>query len=157
IGLLSGRYIGKRGRMLFLVVIFLLLLMVNTAFGVVISGLLISTPSSVIPTWGAIAVALCIGQAIYRFKWKLPLVAIVGVVACYSLMFIGDSYPISLSSTDMCILSACIWIINLFIYAFFACLLPESMLLQLHDYNNGFLLFTCLGMLYSTFLFRRPV
>ncbi len=40
------------------VVIFLLLLMVNTAFGVVISNLLVSTPTSVIPTWGAIIVAL---------------------------------------------------------------------------------------------------
>ena len=60
IGTLSGRYIGARGRNLFLVVIFLLLLMVNAAFAVVISNLLISTPSAVIPTWGAIVVALLI-------------------------------------------------------------------------------------------------
>lgn len=51
IGTLSGRYIGKRGRNLFLIVIFLLLLMVNTAFAVVISNLLVSTPTAVIPTW----------------------------------------------------------------------------------------------------------
>ena len=57
IGTLSGRYIGARGRALFLVVIFLLLLMVNAAFAVVISNLLISTPTAVIPTWGAILVA----------------------------------------------------------------------------------------------------
>ena len=64
IGTLSGRYIGARGRNLFLVVIFLLLLMVNTAFAVVISNLLISTPSAVIPTWGAIVVALLIGLSL---------------------------------------------------------------------------------------------
>ena len=58
IGTLSGRYIGKRGRNLFLIVIFLLLLMVNAAFAVVISNLLVSTPTAVIPTWGAVVVAL---------------------------------------------------------------------------------------------------
>ena len=66
IGTLSGRYIGVRGRNLFLVVIFLLLLMVNAAFAVVISGLLVSTPTAVIPVWGAILVALLVGQAMYR-------------------------------------------------------------------------------------------
>lgn len=66
IGTLSGRYIGARGRNIFLIVIFLLLLMVNTAFSVVIAGQLVSTPTAVIPTWGAILVAVLVGQAIYQ-------------------------------------------------------------------------------------------
>ena len=49
--MLSGRLIGSRGRSLFLVVIFLVLLMVNGAFAAVISNLLVSTPTSVIPVW----------------------------------------------------------------------------------------------------------
>ena len=48
VGMLSGRLIGSRGRSLFLVVIFLVLLMVNGAFAAVISNLLVSTPTSVI-------------------------------------------------------------------------------------------------------------
>src|SRR5690625_2289758 len=48
IGTLSGRYIGPRRRNLFLVVSFLLMLMVNTAFAVVIGDLLVSSPSAVI-------------------------------------------------------------------------------------------------------------
>src|SRR5690554_494872 len=60
IGTLTGSVIGSRARNLFLVVIFLLLLMVNTAFAVVISNLLVSTPAAVIPTWSAIVVALFI-------------------------------------------------------------------------------------------------
>src|SRR5699024_9513398 len=130
IGLLSGRYIGKRGRMLFLVVIFLLLLMVNTAFGVVISNLLLSTPSSVIPTWGAIAVAVLIGHAIYRFNWTLRLVSIVGVVYVYSLMLLDDQFLISLPDTVLGIQANGIWIIILFIYAFFSSLLPVWVMLQ---------------------------
>lgn len=92
IGTLSGRYIGKRGRNLFLVVIFLLLLMVVAAFAVVISNLLIANPSAVIPTWGAIVVALLIGQAVYRMQWNLPVVSILGVIALYTLVLIGDRF-----------------------------------------------------------------
>src|SRR5690606_29174219 len=79
-GMLSGSYIGRRGRNLFLVVIFLLLLMVNAAFAVVIANLLVSTPTSVIPVWGAIVVALVIGQLIYRWKMGLLWPSIGGVI-----------------------------------------------------------------------------
>lgn len=156
IGTLSGRYIGKRGRNLFLIVIFLLLLMVNAAFAVVISNLLISTPSAVIPTWGAIAVALLIGQAIYRLNWNLPLVSLVGVVALYSLMVLGDRFPVVLPETVMGIPANGVWIILLFIYAFIASLLPVWMLLQPRDYINGLQLFVGLIILYGSFLITRP-
>lgn len=156
IGTLSGRYIGKRGRNLFLIVIFLLLLMVNAAFAVVISNLLISTPSAVIPTWGAIAVALLIGQAIYRLNWNLPLVSLVGVVALYSLMVLGDRFPVVLPETVMGIPANGVWIILLFIYAFIASLLPVWVLLQPRDYINGLQLFVGLIILYGSFLITRP-
>lgn len=156
IGTLSGRYIGKRGRNLFLIVIFLLLLMVNAAFAVVISNLLISTPSAVIPTWGAIAVALLIGQAIYRLNWNLPLISLVGVVALYSLMVLGDRFPVVLPETVLGIPANGVWIILLFIYAFIASLLPVWVLLQPRDYINGLQLFVGLIILYGSFLITRP-
>lgn len=156
IGTLSGRYIGARGRALFLVVIFLLLLMVNAAFAVVISNLLISTPTAVIPTWGAILVALLIGQAIYRLKWNLPIVSVVGVAALYALMVIGDRFPLALPETVMGIPDRGVWIILLFVYAFIASLLPVWVLLQPRDYINGLQLFVGLGILYGSFLITRP-
>ena len=156
IGTLSGRYIGARGRNLFLVVIFLLLLMVNTAFAVVISNLLISTPSAVIPTWGAIVVALLIGQAIYRLKWNLPLVSVVGVAALYGLMILGDRVPLALPEEMLGIPARGWWIIFLFTYAFVASLLPVWVLLQPRDYINGLQLFVGLIILYSSFLVVRP-
>ena len=156
IGTLSGRYIGARGRNLFLVVIFLLLLMVNTAFAVVISNLLISTPTAVIPTWGAIVVALLIGQAIYRFNWNLPLVSIVGVAALYGLMILGDQFPLALPETMLGIPDRGWWIIFLFAYAFVASLLPVWVLLQPRDYINGLQLFVGLIILYGSFFIVRP-
>ncbi len=156
IGTLSGRYIGNRGRNLFLLVIFLLLLMVVAAFAVVISNLLVSTPTAVIPTWGAIIVALFIGQAIYRLKWNLPLVSVVGVVILYSLMIVGDRFPISLPDSILGLTPNAVWILLLFIYGGIASLLPVWVLLQPRDYINGLQLFVGLAILYGAFLLTAP-
>ncbi|MEF3120580.1 carbon starvation protein A [Kocuria flava] len=156
IGSLSGRYIGARGRNLFLVVIFLLLLMVNAAFAVVIANLLVSTPTAVIPTWGAIVVALLVGQAIYRLKWSLPLVSVVGVVALYSLILLGDRFPVVLPDTVLGLSANAFWIVVLFLYAGVASVVPVWALLQPRDYINGLQLFIGLGLLYGSVLLSAP-
>lgn len=156
IGMLSGRYIGTRGRNLFLVVIFLLLLMVVAAFGVVIQGLFISTPSSVIPAWGAIAVALLVGQMIYRFKINLLLTTVIGVVMLYALIIIGDRYPVEITEPILGMEAGTFWIVALFVYAGIASLLPVWVLLQPRDYINGVQLFLGLGILYGATLISAP-
>src|SRR5690625_1693100 len=156
IGTLSGRYIGARGRNLFLVVIFLLLLMVNTAFAVVISGLLVDTPTAVIPVWGAILIALLVGQAIYRQKLNLIAVSIIGVVALYSLIIVGDNFPIAMPATVLGISADAAWVLILFVYAGIASMLPVWMLLQPRDYINGLQLFIGLGILYGAVLITSP-
>ncbi|WP_296136450.1 carbon starvation protein A [uncultured Tessaracoccus sp.] len=152
IGSLSARYIGRRGSYLFLVVIFLVLLMVVTAFAVVITGLLINTPSSVIPAWGAIVVALLVGLAIYRAKWPLLPVTVVGVVALYALIVLGDRVPVVLPEDFLGIGPAAFWIIVLFLYGAAASLLPVWLLLQPRDYINGVQLFVGLALLYAAVL-----
>src|SRR5690625_6438815 len=79
-----------------MIVIFLVLLMVNAVFGVVIAGLLINNPGSVVPVWGAIVVALISGQLIYKTKASLPLVSLIGVAVLYRLIWVGASAPITL-------------------------------------------------------------
>ncbi|WP_287831850.1 carbon starvation CstA family protein, partial [Idiomarina sp.] len=93
-GSLTGDVVSKRAQTLFMIVIFLVLLMVNAVFATAISGLLIKFPSSVIPVWGAIFVALIIGQIIFR-KWMgLGTISILGVVALYLLIWAGPSAPL---------------------------------------------------------------
>ncbi|MGM7696540.1 carbon starvation CstA family protein [Microbacterium sp. A84] len=152
IGALSARYIGKRGANLFLVVIFLLLLMVIAAFAVVIKNLLISTPSAVIPTWGAIVVALLVGVAVYRLRWPLVPITIVGVVALYALIVVGDQVPVVLPESTLGMSPATFWIVALFVYGAIASLLPVWVLLQPRDYINGVQLFVGLGLLYGAVL-----
>jgi carbon starvation protein len=156
IGMLSGSFIGRRGRNLFLVVIFLLLLMVNAAFAVVIANLLVSTPTSVIPTWGAIVVALVIGQMIYRYRISLLWPSIGGVIVLYALILIGNQYPIVLPETILGLNAKSFWIVVLFLYAGVASLLPVWVLLQPRDYINGLQLFVGLGILYAAVLFSAP-
>lgn len=156
VGALTGDVVGKRARLLFMVVIFLVLLMVNGVFGVVIAKLLINNPSAVVPVWGAIAVALVIGQAIYRFKWNLPLVSLVGLVALYTLIYMGPSMPVSLPDSFMGLSASANWILLLFAYAAIASLLPVWMLLQPRDYINGLQLFVGLILLYAAILLGNP-
>lgn len=156
VGMLSGRLIGSRGRSLFLVVIFLVLLMVNGAFAAVISNLLVSTPTSVIPVWGAIVVALVIGQLIYRYNVKLLWPSVGGVIVLYLLILLGSAYPISLPDTVLGLSAKSFWILLLFTYAAIASLLPVWVLLQPRDYINGLQLFVGLGLLYLAVLFGAP-
>lgn len=155
-GSIAGRVLSPKARNLMMVVIFLLLLMVNAVFAVVIAKMMIATPSSVVPVWGALVVAFFIGQAIYRFKLSLPLVSLLGVIALYALIFIGPSVPITLPTEVMGVSSNALWILILFVYAAIASLLPVWMLLQPRDYINGLQLFIGLIALYASFLIANP-
>jgi carbon starvation protein len=95
IGALSENAVGSRTRALFMVIIFLVLLMVNAVFGVVITGLFIETPSAVFPAWFAIVVALIVGQLIHR-NFNLTLISIGGVAALYASIFVGSELPLAL-------------------------------------------------------------
>ena len=155
-GALTGDIVGKRARSLFMVVIFLVLLMVNAVFATVIAGLLVDFPTAVIPVWGAIFVALIIGQLIYRQYIGLITVSVLGVVALYALIFIGASAPLNLPESIVGLSDRSMWILVLFGYAAIASLLPVWMLLQPRDYINGLQLFIGLILLYAAVLFLAP-
>lgn len=156
IGNLTGDVVGKRSQTLFMIVIFLVLLMVNAVFATAISGLLIKFSSSVVPVWGAIFVALIIGQIIFR-KWMgLGAISIIGVLALYALIWAGPSFPIQLPETVMGISDNAQWVLILFGYAAIASLLPVWVLLQPRDYINGLQLFIGLILLYGATLLLGP-
>ncbi len=154
IGALSEEVIGRRTRALFMVVVFLLLLMVNAVFGVVIARSLVNTPTAVFPAWSAIAVALVIGQLVHR-NFKLTILSIVGVAALYASIYVGSQMPLELP--DSFGLSAqANWIIILFVYAAIASMLPVWALLQPRDYINGLQLFVGLILLYGAVFLIMP-
>lgn len=156
VGSLTGEVVGKRARSVFMIVIFLVLLMVNAVFGVVIAKLLINNPGAVVPVWGAVAVALVIGQLIYRFKFNLAWVSLIGIIVLYGLIYVGPSMPITLPDSTFGLSASASWILLLFLYAAIASLLPVWMLLQPRDYINGLQLFVGLILLYAAVIIANP-
>ncbi len=156
IGALSETVIGKRTRSLFMVVIFLLLLMVNSVFGVVIANAFVATPQSVFPAWAAIAVALVIGQLVHR-RFNLVVLGVVGVIVLYGTVYAGSFLPLTLPEMSLLTPQAN-WIIILFVYAAIASMLPVWMLLQPRDFINGMQLVVGLVLLYgAVFLFLPDI
>ncbi|MDW5377990.1 carbon starvation protein A [Halomonas sp. HP20-15] len=156
VGSLTGDVVGKRARSLFMIVIFLVLLMVNAVFAVVIAGLMMDFPSAVVPVWGAIAVALVIGQLIYRRMISLPVVSLLGVIALYALIAVGPAVPLPMPDQVGGVSGNALWVLILFGYAGIASLLPVWMLLQPRDYINGLQLFIGLIILYGAVVLANP-
>src|SRR6056297_584587 len=156
VGALTGTVVGRRAQGVFMIVIFLLLLMVNAVFAVVIAGLFTGFPESVVPAWSAIAVALVLGQLIYRKKIGLAMLSVAGLVVLYGMIWVGQYVPVSLPERAFGLAANAKWIIILFAYAVIASLLPVWVLLQPRDYINGLQLFVGLGLMFIAVLIANP-
>ena len=156
VGSLTGDVVSVRARTLFMIVIFFLLMMVNAVFAVAISNAFVATPSSVIPAWSAIAVALVIGVLIYKVKVPILWPAIIGTIILYAVIWVGDAVPVALPETFMGLGAAPQWIIILFIYATIASLLPVWLLLQPRDFINGIQLIIGLALLFGAVFLANP-
>ena len=130
--------------------------MVNAVFAVAISNAFVATPSSVIPAWSAIAVALVIGVLIYKVKVPILWPTIIGTIILYAVIWVGDAVPVALPETFMGLGAAPQWIIILFIYATIASLLPVWLLLQPRDYINGIQLIIGLALLFGAVFIANP-
>ncbi|CAM3053446.1 carbon starvation protein A [Paracoccus nototheniae] len=156
IGALSESLLGSRARWMFMLIMFLVLLMVNAAFATVITNLLIQFPTAVIPVWGAIVVAIGIGQVLYRSSAGLMWPTIIGVALLYGLILLGNAVPVALPTEMFGLSDRVVWVLLLFLYAGIASTLPVWMLLQPRDYINGIQLFVALGIIYAAALLSAP-
>jgi carbon starvation protein len=156
IGALTESVVGARARSLFMIVIFLLLLMVNAVFAIIIAGLFVDVSSSVIPAWFVIAVALGIGWLLYRRGVPLLWPSIIALVLLYGSMFVGAAVPVALPDQLFGLGAPAQWVLLLFAYAAVASLLPVWVLLQPRDYINGLQLFVGLAIFFVAVLLANP-
>ena len=154
IGVLSESVVGIRTRKLYMVVVFLLLLMVNSVFGVIIARAFVNTPSAVFPAWAAILVALVIGQLLHR-RFNLVALCVGGVTALYLSIYAGNLMPLELPAM-FSLAPQANWILILFLYAAVASMLPVWVLLQPRDFINGAQLFLGLALLYGAVFLVMP-
>ena len=156
VGSLTGDVVSHRARTLFMIVIFLLLLMVNAVFAVAISNEFQATPSSVIPAWSAVFVAVVIGILLYRLHVAITWPTVVGTIILYAVIYLGELVPVELPAQVAGLAPGAQWILILFFYAGVASMLPVWLLLQPRDYINGIQLFIGLGILYGAVLVANP-
>jgi carbon starvation protein len=154
-GALADAVVGKRSRALYMVVVFLLLLMVNSVFGVVIANAFVDTPAAVFPAWAAIVVALVIGQLVHR-RFNLVMLCLGGVAVLYWSVYAGSGMPLALPEGMLGLTPQANWIIILFVYAAIASMLPVWVLLQPRDFINGMQLLVGLLLLYGGVLLVMP-
>lgn len=177
IGTLTREIVGDRARVLFLLLIFFLLLMVNAVFAVIIANLLLSNPGAVLPVWGSLVVALVVGLLIYRTGAGILGPSIAALLVLYALIWVGQYAPFTLpdlfglAPTESELMSAGAteataaaardgqrigWIVILFAYTFVASVLPVWLLLQPRDYVNGHQLFVALGIISAGVIATNP-
>ena len=131
--------INGRARMLFMIIIFFLLTLVNAVFAVVIANLFVANPEAVIPIVAEIPLAIAIGVYIYRSRSSALLPSIVGVLVLYALILVGNAFPVSLGglAEALGMGERTLWIVLLFAYTWIASRIPVWVLLQPRDYINS--------------------
>ncbi len=171
VGTLAHRLIGQRGKVLFLFIILILVLMVNAVFAWVIANLFISFPASVIPVFIQIPLAVWIGYAVYKRNTKMLVPSLIALAVMYGAAIFSSQYEFlqidlvrymggeegaGLFGLGAISTAFFIWIIVLMIYVYIASTLPVWKLLQPRDFINSHQLIVGLGILYLGLLFTNP-
>lgn len=148
----AAKYINPRVRFIFFVVVFFALLIVIAVFGVIIALVFDQFPSSVLPVWFQIPIAMGLGYAVYKKSANVLLLTVVAVIGMYLFIafgaYIESRYPGACSISKIGGIPATgVWTIVLLIYAWIASTLPVTMLLQPRDYINAWQLFVMMGLL----------
>ncbi|MCM8770661.1 MAG: carbon starvation protein A, partial [Candidatus Omnitrophica bacterium] len=132
---ISERAISKRTKILFSLFVWLALILVIAVFAYLCADTFIKVPEIVIPSLGLIPLAMIIGLLLYNIKTNFALTTVFGLVLLVGLISLGKIFPITLGRHALNI-----WIAVLFIYSYFASVLPVNILLQPRDYLSSFLL-----------------
>ena len=144
----AGEYLGPRVKYIFFFIVFLLLLIVIAIFGVVIAVIFNMYPQSVFPVWMEIPIAMGLGWAIYKQKWRVAIPTVLAVFLMYVTVVMGHVEMLQFKMpTLLGIRPTGMWVIVLLVYAFAASSLPVTTLLQPRDYINAWQLFIAMGLL----------
>lgn len=144
----AAKYISPRVRFIFFIVVFLALLIVIAIFGMVIAVVFARFPSSILPVWLQIPIAIGLGCAVYKKGANVLISTAVAVLAMYLSVIVGAMFPDACTISQIDAMPATgVWTILLLIYAWIASTLPVTTLLQPRDYINAWQLFIMMGLL----------
>ncbi|QEG34533.1 carbon starvation CstA family protein [Bythopirellula goksoeyrii] len=155
VGEIAGRLISPRASVIFLLILFFALTVVLAVFGQVIASIFSIYPQSVLSVWLSLPLAVVIGLWCCRHGGNLLLPSLGALGLLYLGVVVGaDSLPINLQQwlpdvADHPLVgnSTVVWTAILFVYCFFASVLPVWLLLQPRDYINSLQLVVALLLL----------
>ena len=152
-GDLTNSLISHRARVLFLIVIYFLVLMVNAVFLLVIAALLNKYPTAVIPIFIEIPLALGIGWLFYKYtKWGILLPSIGALAVMYLTILLAATLGWEVTVPAINDSTIVTWVLIFLVYGFIATLLPVWVLLQPRDYINGHQLYIGLVVVFVAVL-----
>ncbi|MBK9119427.1 MAG: carbon starvation protein A [Phycisphaerales bacterium] len=175
IGEIAARVLNPRVRILLLLVLFLALMIVLAVFGLVIATIFAAYPVSVFAIWIEVPIAIAVGYLVYRRGGNVTALSIIAVVLMYASVYVGAYHLpldivknpwLALGGTGAAAESAGLspyanavvaWTLILFVYCFFASVMPVWTLLQPRDFINSHQLFValallCAGLVMASFL-----
>lgn len=143
---IASKYISKRIRFAFFLIVFIELWLFLAILGMIMAVIFHMYPESVFPVWMEIPIAIALGIAVYKKNMNVTKSTIIAVVAMYVTVVLGHVVPIDMPSIGAMPATGT-WTIILFIYAFIASTLPVTTLLQPRDYINAWELFIAMALL----------
>jgi len=150
IGKVAEKYISSRAGKLLLIFLWCALVIVIAVFASLCARSFVSQPEVILPSLGLIPVAVLVGFLLYVRKMKTFLATMLGLSALTVLVICSKKFAFSLPVSDPYF----VWMCLLFVYAFFASVLPVNILLQPRDYLSSFLLFFGVAVSVIAFLTR---
>ncbi len=179
IGTVTQGVLGSRARVLFLLIIFFLLLMVNAVFAVVIANLFIANPGAIFPIWMAMPTAVVVGLLVYRTRAGILVPSIVALILLYVYIWLGQyiqpqipdllHFAPTLAQLHAAGGNAAAahaaavtdglraeWVVIMLVYGALASTLPVWLLLQPRDYINSHQLFVALAVIFVGILVVNP-
>ncbi|MGB0679685.1 MAG: carbon starvation protein A [Polyangiales bacterium] len=154
---LAANMLGKRGRILFMLFVLVLVWLVLAVFAMAIAGLFLSQPGAVLPVHSSILVALAVGWLLYRRGMQPLLPSLVALALLYAMVFAGTAWPLSLQALGLSPRQSYhTWITLLLLYSAIASLLPVWVLLQPRDYVNSHQLLVGLALIFAGLFWAHP-
>ncbi len=93
IGKIIEKYLGTRGKLLFMLFAYLTMILVIAVFCKIVATTFVTVPSVATSSVLFIIVAVVFGLAIYRFRLPLVPASILGILLLFSSIYLGQMYP----------------------------------------------------------------
>lgn len=154
---ITGGVVSQRARVMFLCFVLVLVWLVLAVFAMVIAGLFVKQPATVIPINIEILIAIGVGWLLYKRRSKPLIPSLVALALLYVFVWVGTKLPVDITALGLSNQAANhTWIVALLVYSAIASLLPVWLLLQPRDFINSHQLLVGLALLFAGLFIAHP-